>query len=371
MPPLTAWSSALIAALVGFGGTVALVVQAMQMLGATVEQTGSAVTALCLGIAVTGAALSFFLRVPVVLAWSTPGAALLAATAPGLSWPVVTGIFLSSGLMMIVLGCIPALGRLIERIPPAIASAMLAGVLLPFCLELFRAARIDPVIVLLLLTIFVVGRSRFPTHTLLLVLAAGFAATLMRGDLATTPTGATFGTFALVAPAFDAKAILSIALPLFLVTLVSQNLPGLIVLRAAGFEPKASPLRVGKPLKIRGAVSLAGINDLAAYRATGPDACGGPDTIDQLTAGAALPDRYADTSPPAFLPIKTPLAVISGALDPIVPPVFGVEFAAKAKGAGDRVEEITIADAGHFELIDPTSAAWTRIVGVIDAMARK
>ncbi|HQS97251.1 MAG: benzoate transporter [Novosphingobium sp. 17-62-19] len=245
MPPLTAWSSALIAALVGFGGTVALVVQAMQMLGATVEQTGSAVTALCLGIAVTGAALSFFLRVPVVLAWSTPGAALLAATAPGLSWPVVTGIFLSSGLMMIVLGCIPALGRLIERIPPAIASAMLAGVLLPFCLELFRAARIDPVIVLLLLTIFVVGRSRFPTHTLLLVLAAGFAATLMRGDLATTPTGATFGTFALVAPAFDAKAILSIALPLFLVTLVSQNLPGLIVLRAAGFEPKASPLLMG------------------------------------------------------------------------------------------------------------------------------
>ena len=132
--------------------------------------------------------------------------------------------------------------------------------------------------------------------------------------------------------------------------------------------PKASPLRVAKPLKIRGAVSLAGINDLAAYRATGPDACGGPDTIDRLTAGAALPD-YADTSPPAFLPIKVPLAVISGQQDPIVPPAFGVDFAARAKAAGDRVEEITIPEAGHFELIDPASAAWPQVLAVIDRMA--
>ncbi|ALL12452.1 alpha/beta hydrolase family protein [Caulobacter henricii] len=135
--------------------------------------------------------------------------------------------------------------------------------------------------------------------------------------------------------------------------------------------PKASPLRVGKPLKIRGAISLAGINDLAAYRATGPDACGGPETIDRLTAGSALSDRYADTSPPALLPIRTPVAVISGALDPIVPPAFGVDFAARAKASGDRVEEITMAEAGHFELIDPTSAAWPRIVAVIDRMAGK
>lgn len=276
MPPFTTWSSALIAALVGFGGTVALVVQAMRMLGATVAQTGSAVTVLCLGIALAGAALSFRLRIPVVLAWSTPGAALLAATAPGLSWPVVTGIFLSSGLVMIVLGCIPALGRLVERIPPAIASAMLAGVLLPFCLALFRSAQTDPVIVLLLLTIFVIGRSRFPAYALLLVLAAGFGATLLCGDLAATPSGATFGTLALVTPAFDAKAILSIAMPLFLVTLVSQNLPGLIVLRAAGFEPKAGPLLVGTGIASVAAAPFGGhaIN-LAAITAA---ICTGDDT---------------------------------------------------------------------------------------------
>ncbi|MFN3820261.1 benzoate/H(+) symporter BenE family transporter [Blastomonas sp.] len=276
MPPLAALSSALIAALVGFGGTVALVVQAMRMLGATVAQTGSAVTALCLGIALAGAVLSFRLRIPVVLAWSTPGAALLAASAPGLSWTIVTGIFLSAGLMTIVLGCIPALGRLVERIPPAIASAMLAGVLLPFCLELFRAARVDPLIVLLLLALFVIGRSRFPNHALVLVLAAGFGATLARGDFAAMPSGATLGTLALVTPTFDIRAIVSIAIPLFLVTLVSQNLPGLLVLRAAGYEPKAGPLLVGTGIASVVAAPFGGhaIN-LAAITAT---ICTGDDT---------------------------------------------------------------------------------------------
>ena len=191
------------------------------------------------------------------------------------------------------------------------------------------------------------------------------------------PGGGYPGTFVDVANGLDKLRELAPEhrLDLKRVVVAGHSAGGHLTTWAAGRKrlPKASPLRVGKPLKIRGAVSLAGINDLAAYRATGPDACGGPDTIDQLTAGAAVAtpgaDRYADTSPPAFLPIKTPLAVISGALDPIVPPAFGVEFAAKAKAAGDRVEEITIADAGHFELIDPTSAAWGRIAGVIDRMA--
>jgi len=189
------------------------------------------------------------------------------------------------------------------------------------------------------------------------------------------PGGGYPGTFVDVANGLDKLRDLASEhhLDLKRVVVAGHSAGGHLTTWAAGRDrlPKASPLRVGKPLTIRGAVSLAGINDLAAYRATGPDACGGPDTIDQLTAGAALPDRYADTSPPAFLPIKTPLAVISGALDPIVPPVFGVEFAARAKAAGDSVEEITLPDAGHFELIDPTSAAWSRVVGVIDAMARK
>lgn len=241
-PPVTAWSSALIAALVGFGGTVALVVQAMRTLGATAEQTGSAVTALCLGIAITGAALSLKLRIPIVLAWSTPGAALLAASTPGLSWPIALGAFMASGLMMALLGLVPVLSRWAGRIPASIASAMLAGVLLPFCLQLFGLGADDPALVVLVLLVFLLARQRAPLYALLLVLIAGIALTLLRGDITALPPGSTFGVLSPLTPEFDLRAMLGLALPLFLVTLVSQNLPGLVVLRSAGYSPKPGPL---------------------------------------------------------------------------------------------------------------------------------
>lgn len=247
-PPVTAWSSAFIAALVGFGGTVALVVQALRVLGASVEQTGSALTALCLGIGLAGAALSVRLRMPVVLAWSTPGAALLAATPTGLSWPVAVGAFIASAVMMMAVGLIPALGRLAERIPAAVASAMLAGVLLPFCLALFRLGGADPLLVGVVLLIFLAARQRLPVYALLLVLAAGVTLTLARGEVGSVPDGPVFGALIPVWPVFDAAAIVGLGLPLFLVTLVSQNLPGLVVLRTAGYQPAPRPLLVGSGL---------------------------------------------------------------------------------------------------------------------------
>lgn len=248
LPPIPAWSAALIAALIGFGGTVALVVQAMRVLGASVEQTGSALTALCLGIALTGGFFSLKLRMPVVLAWSTPGAALLAATAPGIAWPAAIGAFLAAAVMMVVLGAVPALGRLAARIPTTVASGMLAGVLLPFCLGLFKAGATDPLLVVLLVAVFLLARQRVPLYALLLVLAAGIAITLVRGDVAPLSPGATFGALTPVMPAFDIRTILSIGVPFFLVSLVSQNLPGLVVLQAAGYTPNARSLIVGTGL---------------------------------------------------------------------------------------------------------------------------
>lgn len=245
LPPLHSWSSALIATIVGFGGTIALVVQALRTLGASVEQAGSAVTALCLGIAVGGAALSLRSRLPIVLAWSTPGAALLAATAPGLTWPVTIGVFICAALLMIVLGLVPMLGELAGRIPSSIAAAMLAGVLLPFCLEAFRLGTAATVLVAVLTAVFIIARQRVPLYALPLVLTAAIALTWLRGDATSLPPGALFGQLLPTNPAFDARALVSLALPLFLVTLVSQNLPGLMVLRAAGYEPRPGALIVG------------------------------------------------------------------------------------------------------------------------------
>jgi acetyl esterase/lipase len=136
--------------------------------------------------------------------------------------------------------------------------------------------------------------------------------------------------------------------------------------------PKTSPLAKTAPLPIAGVVSLAGINDLAAYRANGPSACGGPPTIDALVDASTRTgaDVYADTSPAALLPVRVKQAVISGALDPIVPPAFGRDFAKTAAAKGDTVRELTIEGAGHFELIDPASKAWTEIRAEIDALMK-
>ncbi|CAN7229791.1 alpha/beta hydrolase [Phenylobacterium sp. LjRoot164] len=125
--------------------------------------------------------------------------------------------------------------------------------------------------------------------------------------------------------------------------------------------PPASPLYVADPLPARGAVPLAGIIDLAAYHARGPDECGGPGVIDALVGAGARDDVYADTSPPRLLPLGAPQTVISGALDHIVPSIFGAEYGRAAAAAGDAVQVIDFADAGHFELIDPTSQAWPTI----------
>ena len=131
---------------------------------------------------------------------------------------------------------------------------------------------------------------------------------------------------------------------------------------------KNLPVYMPVPLAITGVVSLAGINDLAAYREKGPAACGGPSTIDALVDAKRKGDLYADTSPAALLPLGIKQAVISGALDKIVPPRFGEDYAAAVVKNGEVVKEITIPNAGHFELIDPTSDAWKIIRTEIDAL---
>ena len=245
LPPLHSWSSALIAVVVGFGGTIALVIQAMAAFGASVEQTGSAVTALCIGIGVGGIALSLRTRMPVVLAWSTPGAALLAATPPGHTWSTAIAVFMVASLLMIVLGLVPALGRLAARIPGSIASAMLAGVLLPFCLTAFRLGTDDWLLLVVTVGVFVLARQRVPLHALLLVLVAAVALALIRGDVTHPPPGALLGRLLPTLPGGEWRAIIGLALPLFLVTLASQNLPGLMVLRNAGYAPDAGLLITG------------------------------------------------------------------------------------------------------------------------------
>jgi acetyl esterase/lipase len=190
------------------------------------------------------------------------------------------------------------------------------------------------------------------------------------------PGGGYPGSFEDIGQAFDRLPKLATAdrIDLKNVIAVGHSAGGHLALWAAARPrlPKSSALYRDHPLPVKAVVSLAGILDLSLYRAQGPPACGGPRVIDLLVgAGSRSPwDMFTDTSPAEMLPIHVPQAVISGALDPIVPAALGHAYAAKAIAAGDSVQQVTIADAAHFELIDPQSDAFEKIRSMIAQFAR-
>jgi acetyl esterase/lipase len=184
------------------------------------------------------------------------------------------------------------------------------------------------------------------------------------------------GTFLDVAKAMDTLRDIAPAYKLDLSRLfvVGHSAGGHLAVWAAARPhlPHDSVLYETDPLPVSAVVSLAGINDLADYRDHGPSACGGPSTIDSLVGppSGTRKDVYADTSPSRLLPIGARQVLVSGSLDPIVPPRFAKNYGAMAKASGDKVELLTIAGAGHFELIDPTSDAWKQIEPVIEALEK-
>lgn len=379
LPPPASFSAAAVATVIGFGGTVALIVQAGQTLGASPAQIISMVTALCLGIGLPGAVLSWRLKMPVVLAWSTPGAALLAASTLGLGWSTAVGVFVFAGLLMVLTGLVPALGRLAERIPAAIASAMLAGVLLPFCLKLFLVFPTDMALAAGLLTVFLIMRRVAAAWALPAVLVAAFLVLALRGQVGLPAGTGLFGELSPVMPAFDWKAAVSLALPLYLVTLASQNLPGLVVLRAAGYAPPAGKLIFwgGLTSMLLAPFGAHGVN-LAAITAaicTGPDAH--PDAERRWTVGVLYGLIYLVVAlfaaPLAGLFIAMPtgaLAVITGLA--LIAPLTGSLTGMMGMAEDREAAVLTFAaTASGVALFGVGSAFWGLAIGFIALTARR
>jgi benzoate membrane transport protein len=232
-------SAATVAALVGYAASVAIVLAAATALGASPAQAASWLLAVSLGKAAGSAWLSWRARVPVVLAWSTPGAALIAATS-GISLAEGVGAFIVAGGLIAATGLIRPLGAAVARIPDGIAAGMLAGVLMPFCLKGAAAAQGLPHVVLPMLAVFLGVRLFNPALAVLAAFAAGVALALLAGaDL--SGLALTAPRLEPVWPEFRLSVILGLGLPLYLVTMASQNLPGFATLRAAGYEPPVAP----------------------------------------------------------------------------------------------------------------------------------
>lgn len=243
------FSAALVAALVGYGSTIALVLAAAAAVGATPEQMASWVVAVSLAKAAGSLILSVWTRIPVVLAWSTPGAALVAATT-GITMPEAVGAFVLAGALVILTGLIRPLGRVVAMIPDGIAAGMLAGVLLPFVLRLAPSLHDMPVLVGAMAAVFVVVRLWNPALAVLAALALGLALAFGTGVAEWPALALPWPQLTFVTPAFRAEVLLGLGIPLYLVTMASQNLPGFATLRAAGYEP---PVR--KALVVTGGLS--------------------------------------------------------------------------------------------------------------------
>ena len=266
--------SAFVAVLVGFGGSVAIILAAANAVGATTDETSSWVAALCLSMMATTAILSIYHRQPIVIAWSTPGAALI-ATSSGATMEMAVGAFYLAGGLILLTALFRPLSALIERIPASMASSMLAGVLFSFVIAVFNHLENAPALVLPLLILFAVFRPYSPAWAVLWVLAAGVFLAYALGF--TEPIGKIeISKFVWISPEFDPASLIGIGLPLYLVTMASQNLPGFAVLRAAGYAaPTRSILTVTGLASFLTAGFAAHSSNLAAITAsicTGADA---------------------------------------------------------------------------------------------------
>lgn len=267
--------SALVAAFVGFSAAVAVVLAAAQALGATPAQTISWVAGLAIAQALASLVLSWRHRMPIICAWSTPGAALIAATS-GVDMAAAVGAFVAAAVLMMLTAALRPLGALVERIPASIASAMLAGVIFRFVVAVFDEMRLQPAMVLTLLVVFLLARLWNPFLGVIAALAAGLALAFGTGA-ATLPAGTMALTeLSWIQPRLDITVIVGLGLPLYLVTMAAQNLPGFAVLRASGYKPPtASCLFVTGLVSLLSAPTGAHMTNMAAISAS---ICTGADT---------------------------------------------------------------------------------------------
>lgn len=239
---LSAFTAGFVAVLVGFTSSVAIVFQAAQAFGATPAMIASWMWALGLGMGLASALPSLWLRKPVMIAWSTPGAAVLATAGVGFGMGEAVGAFIVCALLITLSGATGLFERVMNKIPMALASALLAGVLARFGLSAFTAAQTALPLVLLMLAAYLLGKRLVPRYAVPLTLLVAIVYVALRGQLAWSSVHFSLAMPVFVMPVFTWQAAVSLALPLFVVTMASQNLPGVAAIRAAGYDMPVSKL---------------------------------------------------------------------------------------------------------------------------------
>jgi len=234
--------AALISVIVNYGGTFVLVFQAAKVAGLSPALTASWVWSVSIGVGVTGILLSWATRAPIITAWSTPAAAFLVVALTTTPYAEAVGAYLISAAAFVLLGLSGSFERVVRLIPSSVAAGLLAGILLPFGMGAFANIRLDPVLAGLLILSYLIFKRVSARYAVVGILGLGLAFLLIAGRVDLSGLRLTFATPVFTQPEFSFNALLSVALPLFLITLTGQYMPGMLVLRGDGFTTSANPI---------------------------------------------------------------------------------------------------------------------------------
>ncbi|KRF42475.1 benzoate transporter [Terrabacter sp. Soil811] len=360
--------------LVGFTSSFAVVLTGLRAVGARSDQAASGLLVLCVTMGLGCVLFSWRLRLPITMAWSTPGAALLAAAAvPSGGFASAVGAFVVCGLLLALCGLVRPLERVVEAIPKPLASAMLAGVLLTLCVAPFRAvvaspAAIAPVMVTWLVLVAVARR-----WAVIGALGAALVVMAVQGVFGRLDLGAAAPSVVLVLPTWDATTLLAVAIPLFIVTMTSQNIPGMAVLASFGYRPGIrGPLLYTGGASALGAVGGAHAINLAAISAAlaaGPEAH--PDRSRRWVAGVACGVTYLAFGPLAGIVTAAARSAPAGLIETIAGLALIGTFASAAAAA---LTDASTREAGAVTLVVAASgitvagvgaAFWGLVAGVL------
>lgn len=316
-----------LAAIVGYASTFTLVLAALSAAGASPQQAGSGLMSVCIAIGILNIVVSARLKLPVSFAWSTPGVAfLLTVGEPVGGFPAVAGAFLVAAALIVLTGLIRPLARLIEAIPAPIANAMLAGMLLTLCFAPITAVAEMPALALPILLAWIIGMRFARRYAVPLAVVVTGIVLATTTHLAPGALDGSWPVFVPVMPVFTLDAVIRIGLPLYIVTMASQNLPGLAVMRANGFSLKAGPLFIMTGIGSAVTAFFGGhTSNLAAITAAicaGPEAH--PDSSKRwpapmsagvvyllLAPAASLGAAFIAASPPLLIQAVAGLALLS------------------------------------------------------------
>lgn len=363
----------LISVIVNYGGTFILVFQAAKAAGLSPELTASWVWSVSIGVGLSGLFLSWRYREPIITAWSTPAAAFLVTALATTPYGEAVGAYMVSAAAFVVLGLSGYFDKLIRLIPPGIASGLLAGILLQFGIGAFGGAGVDPLLVGLLIVAYLVMKRFHARYAVVGILVLGLAFLLAQGRVDLAGLKLEFAAPVFTRPEFSLNALLSVALPLFLITLTGQYMPGMLVLRNDGFKTSADPIVTATGL---GSLIMApfgshafNIAAITAAIATGKEAHEDPTKrwVAGIAAGCfyVLVGVFGVTLAAVFMAFPATFITTLAGLA-LLGTIGGALASAMADPASREAALITfLASAANIKLLGVGGAFWGLMIGLV------